>query len=120
MSSVSAQQGGGVFSKTPYSAAEAGILGLTRSLAREMAPHRITVNAVSPGVVDTDIRSGATDPENEAKLAAKESSFEFGVAAKTINLTWKIDRDKGQECGRNMLLSASDDVVHPDLYADFH
>jgi len=70
MSSVSAQQGGGVFSKTPYSAAKAGILGLTRSLAREMAEHGITVNAVSPGVVDTDIRAGATDEENEARLAA--------------------------------------------------
>ncbi len=70
MSSVSAQQGGGVFSKTPYSAAKAGILGLTRSLAREMAPHGITVNAISPGVVDTDIRAGATDEENEARLAA--------------------------------------------------
>ncbi len=70
MSSVSAQQGGGVFSKTPYSAAKAGILGLTRSLAREMAEYGITVNAVSPGVVDTDIRAGATDEENEARLAA--------------------------------------------------
>lgn len=70
MSSVSAQQGGGVFSKTPYSAAKAGILGLTRSLAREMAEHGITVNAVSPGVVATDIRAGATDDENEARLAA--------------------------------------------------
>ena len=70
MSSVSAQQGGGVFSKTPYSAAKAGILGLTRSLAREMAAHRVTVNAVSPGVVDTDIRAGATDADNEARLAA--------------------------------------------------
>ncbi|WP_432523474.1 SDR family NAD(P)-dependent oxidoreductase [Kineococcus sp. SYSU DK006] len=70
MSSVSAQQGGGVFSKTPYSAAKAGVLGLTRSLAREMAPHGITVNALSPGVVDTDIRAGATDADNEARLAA--------------------------------------------------
>jgi 2-hydroxycyclohexanecarboxyl-CoA dehydrogenase len=70
MSSVSAQQGGGVFSKTPYSAAKAGVLGLTRSLAREMAVHGITVNAVSPGVVATDIRAGATDEENEARLAA--------------------------------------------------
>ena len=70
MSSVSAQQGGGVFSKTPYSAAKAGVLGLTRGLAREMAPHQITVNALSPGVVDTDIRAGATDEDNEARLAA--------------------------------------------------
>lgn len=70
MSSVSAQQGGGVFSKTAYSAAKAGVLGLTRSLAREVAGHGITVNAISPGVVDTDIRAGATDPENEARLAA--------------------------------------------------
>ena len=70
MSSVSAQQGGGVFSKTPYSAAKAGVLGLTRGLAREMAPHGITVNALSPGVVDTDIRAGATDEDNEARLAA--------------------------------------------------
>lgn len=70
MSSVSAQQGGGVFSKTPYSAAKAGILGLTRSLAREVAEHGITVNAIAPGVVDTDIRAGATDEENEARLSA--------------------------------------------------
>jgi len=48
MSSVSAQQGGGVFSKTPYSAAKAGIIGLTRSLAREMAAN---VRIHSPSVV---------------------------------------------------------------------
>ncbi|KQX61881.1 SDR family NAD(P)-dependent oxidoreductase [Angustibacter sp. Root456] len=70
MSSVSAQMGGGVFSKTPYSAAKAAVLGLTRSLAREMAPHGITVNAIAPGIVDTDIRAGASDAENEARLSA--------------------------------------------------
>lgn len=70
MSSVSAQQGGGVFSKTPYSAAKAGVLGLTRSLAREMAPHGITVNAIAPAVVDTNIRAGGTDEQAEAALSA--------------------------------------------------
>lgn len=70
MSSVSAQMGGGVFSKTPYSAAKAGVLGLTRALAREVAEYGITVNAVAPGIVDTDIRSGASDAANEARLSA--------------------------------------------------
>lgn len=70
MSSVSAQQGGGVFSKTPYSAAKAAVLGFTRSIARELAPYGITCNSVSPGAADTDIRAGATDPEREAALSA--------------------------------------------------
>ncbi|MEJ5915301.1 SDR family NAD(P)-dependent oxidoreductase [Pseudokineococcus sp. 1T1Z-3] len=70
MSSVSAVRGGGVFGGVPYSAAKAAILGLTRAMARELGPLGITVNAVAPGVVDTDIRAGATNPEKEAALAA--------------------------------------------------
>jgi transketolase len=44
MSSVSAQQGGGVYGKTPYSAAKAAVIGFTRSLARELGPTGMTVN----------------------------------------------------------------------------
>jgi NAD(P)-dependent dehydrogenase (short-subunit alcohol dehydrogenase family) len=36
-----------------YSASKAGVIGLSKTLARELAPHRITVNVVAPGVIDT-------------------------------------------------------------------
>lgn len=38
-----------------YAAAKAGIIGLTRTIAKEMAPRSITVNAIAPGVIDTEM-----------------------------------------------------------------
>ena len=51
ISSVNGQKG--QFGQTNYSAAKAGMIGFTRSLARELADHGITVNTVSPGYVKT-------------------------------------------------------------------
>ncbi|UFU06574.1 SDR family NAD(P)-dependent oxidoreductase [Ruania halotolerans] len=68
ISSVSAQRGGGTYSKTPYSVAKAGVVGLTRSLARELGPHGITVNAISPGPIDTDIMGGTLSEERKDEL----------------------------------------------------
>jgi len=45
----------GKFGQTNYSAAKAGVLGLTKALAREVARFNVTVNAVAPGFIETDI-----------------------------------------------------------------
>ncbi|KQU30649.1 SDR family oxidoreductase [Rhodococcus sp. BP-149] len=68
MSSVSAQRGGGVFGKVPYSSAKAAVLGFTKALAREIGHTGVTVNAVTPGAADTAIRVGST-PEQEQAIA---------------------------------------------------
>lgn len=70
MSSVSGQRGGGVFGASHYSASKAAILGLTKTLAREVGAQGITVNAVAPGMVDTDITGGAMTEERKAEIAA--------------------------------------------------
>ncbi len=50
-----------------YTASKAGLLGLTRAAAKELGPHGITVNAVCPGLFDTELaRSNATDERLEA------------------------------------------------------
>jgi NAD(P)-dependent dehydrogenase (short-subunit alcohol dehydrogenase family) len=68
ISSVSAQRGGGTFSKTPYSVAKAGVIGLTRATARELGEYDITVNAISPGPIDTDIMGGTLSQERKDEL----------------------------------------------------
>lgn len=50
-----------------YSASKAALIGLTKSLAKELGPSGITVNCVTPGVIDTDMNAGLT-PEVKEEL----------------------------------------------------
>lgn len=52
-----------------YSASKAGILGLMRSTARELAPFGISVNAVAPGPVDTDMTASIPQTAREKQIA---------------------------------------------------
>lgn len=70
LSSVSAVRGGGVFGGVAYSSAKAALLGFSRALAREVGPSGVTVNAVAPGLVDTDITAGRLPDERKAAMVA--------------------------------------------------
>lgn len=56
--------------QTNYSAAKAGLLGFTKSLAREIGARNITVNAVAPGFIDTDMTRELAEEQKEALVGS--------------------------------------------------
>lgn len=70
----------------PYSATKAAVECLVRSLAKELAPRRVRVNAVAPGPVDTDLfRAGKTD-EARARSAAMSPFNRIGTPAEVAEV----------------------------------
>ena len=53
-----------------YAAAKAGLIGLTKSIARELAPRGVTCNAIAPGFIKTDMTAAMSPAAQEAVLGS--------------------------------------------------
>lgn len=103
LSSVSAQRGGGTFSKTAYSAAKAGVIGFSRSVARELGKDGITVNVISPGPIDTDIMGGTLTDERKEAMAADGVLPRIGTPRDiAAAISYLISEDSGFVTGQTL------------------
>ena len=76
-----------------YSAAKAALIGLTKALARELAPSDITVNCIAPGVIDT--KMNASLGEETLELLKEESPMgRFGTPEEVASLMTFLASDK--------------------------
>lgn len=98
LSSVSAQRGGGIFGGPHYSAAKAGILGLTKAMARELAPDNVRVNAICPGFIATDITAGKLTPEMNAQILAGIPMGRVGAASDVAGCALFLASDLSAYC----------------------
>ena len=62
----------GMVARTHYTSSKSGVMGFTRSLCKERGPRQIRVNAVAPGIIDTDQAAGLNETQRQryAGLAA--------------------------------------------------
>src|SRR5258705_2765627 len=86
MSSVSAQRGGGIFGGPHYSAAQAGVLGLAKPMAREPGPDGIRRNSGTPGLIQTDITGDKLTPEMKADIIKGIPLNRLGDAKDVANI----------------------------------
>jgi NAD(P)-dependent dehydrogenase (short-subunit alcohol dehydrogenase family) len=99
-SSITAYDGGGTVSKAAYAAAKAAVLGLTRGGARELGAHQITVNAIVPGPIDTDIMGGRLTDERKTAMSAGIPLQRVGQPAEVAGLiNYLISEEAGYTSG---------------------
>ncbi|NSL90443.1 3-oxoacyl-ACP reductase FabG [Chitinophaga solisilvae] len=86
----------GLPGQTNYSAAKAGVIGATKALAQEVAKRGVTVNAIAPGFIKTDMTAAL----NEKELAAQVPMNRFGTAEEVADaVAFFVSRSAGYITG---------------------
>jgi acetoacetyl-CoA reductase len=100
ISSIVGQKGN--FGQANYAASKAGLLGLTKSLALENAVKGITVNAVCPGFIETDMVSAIPDQVKD-KIQAEIPMKRFGTAKEVAQaVKFLISKDAAYITGQEL------------------
>ena len=93
-----------------YTASKAGLLGLTRASARELGPFGITVNAICPGMIDTELTREHASPDLLERLAAGYPVPRLGTAQEVADLIAFVASDAA-----GYITGASFDINGGDL-----
>ena len=78
-----------------YSAAKAALIGFTKALAKELGPSGITVNAIAPGVINTDMNSAFSD-EDIAALAEETPLGRIGEPEEIAGVALFLASEKAE------------------------
>lgn len=76
-----------------YAASKAGLIGLTKAVARELAPRGITVNAVAPGLIETDLTASLSAHQRE-QLLKRIPQNRFGTPEEVADLVLFLASDR--------------------------
>lgn len=76
-----------------YAASKAGVIGITKSLSRELAPRNVTVNAVAPGFIETDMTDALSDKQREA-ISSRIACGRLGQPEDVANLVKFLASDE--------------------------
>ena len=83
----------GIGGQANYAASKAGVIGITKSLSRELAPRNVTVNAVAPGFIETDMTDALSDKQREA-ISSRIACARLGQPEDVANLVKFLASDE--------------------------
>jgi NAD(P)-dependent dehydrogenase (short-subunit alcohol dehydrogenase family) len=96
ITSVSAMKGGGALGNTLYGTTKAGVVAMTKGLARELAPMGINVNAIAPAVARTVMTEDRLTPDLEERIKARIPIGRLGKASDVASLAAFLASDISQ------------------------